>query len=238
MCRNRGLIGFSPYVLALVLLLSPSGGIASQGRNVRTVSPGSHARPLVVDSRCPTFSWAKVEGAVGYELVVYRTEKGEEPVRVFRKRFSGVPRSWTPRQDRCLERSQTYAWTLRALDAEVKAKGWARLRLFQVMSMPDWLLFEGASAGANVYPGREVPSGSVRRSIPSGGVAGGAGNTNLALPEAGAVASGVVISESDIMIDGEEVVTTATDTDALAALSCPVGQIAVSTGTGWVCGLP
>ena len=44
------------------------------------VSPGSAESVTTIEARCPTFSWGAVEGAKGYELVVYRLGQ-DGPVR-------------------------------------------------------------------------------------------------------------------------------------------------------------
>jgi microcystin-dependent protein len=99
------------------------------------VSPGS-ATSSLIESRCPTFSWSQVEGAGGYELVVYRLgEEGEEPVPELRQTFAGSVSGWTPSLDRCLKWGGRYAWSVRVLGGE-ETSHWSPPSLFQVAAGP------------------------------------------------------------------------------------------------------
>lgn len=111
------------------------------------VSPGLDSGIARVGA-CPTFSWAQVEGATGYELVLYRaseddgvTEVGAEAVR--RVRIPGQASSWTPSREECLESGDLYGWTVRAVGAavvpgpgEAPETAWSEVNLFRVAGAP------------------------------------------------------------------------------------------------------
>lgn len=128
---------------ALLLLALPAAGA---DRSV-PVSPGSALALALVESRCPTFSWAAVAGAREYELVVYRLgDNGEPEDPELLRRFSGTVSSWTPALDRCFERGGRYAWAIRAL-ADRGDSEWSPASLFEVADPP----------GAIVLPEAAIP---------------------------------------------------------------------------------
>ena len=107
----------------------------------RPISPGSADAFARAASACPTFSWSGVDGAAGYELVVYETPAGAgsaaapstaasaEPV--LRTRIRGDGHSWTPPADDCLALAGGYAWSVRALDGSGEGE-WSEAALFAV----------------------------------------------------------------------------------------------------------
>ena len=114
------------------------------------VSPGFSDRFSMIEDRCPTFSWGEVEGAQFYELVIYsvpavQTEPviplpgpNEVPIvsePLQKNRLPGTATTWTPGLSSCLEYSGRYAWSVRAVDAEVDSP-WSEARLFQVSNVP------------------------------------------------------------------------------------------------------
>ena len=108
------------------------------------VSPGDAARLVLVADGCPTFSWGRVDGALHYELVIYRLgENGEEAERLFTRRVPGAALSWTPSLERCLERGGRYAWTARAVGEE-SASEWSAPSLFRVAPGPSPVELEEA----------------------------------------------------------------------------------------------
>ena len=107
----------------------------------RPISPGSADAFTRAASACPTFSWSGVDGAAGYELVVYETPAAAgsdaapspaasaEPV--LRTRIRGDGHSWTPPADDCLSLAGGYAWSVRALDGSGEGE-WSEAALFAV----------------------------------------------------------------------------------------------------------
>ena len=80
-----------------VLALLALAGAALAAEAPVAVSPGNPSKLALVEGRCPTFSWGEVEGAKGYELVVYRLGvEGQETRPALRERFQGSVTSWTP----------------------------------------------------------------------------------------------------------------------------------------------
>lgn len=116
------------YLVGAVLGVS----LASAGRTPLAVSPGDPDEFVLVEARCPTFSWAAVDGAEGYELVVYQVLEDaaqSEPVLV--QNLPGAVTSWTPPLNRCLERNGRYAWSVRAAGPEGLGE-WSAAAIFQV----------------------------------------------------------------------------------------------------------
>lgn len=108
------------------------------------VSPGDASQVAVVESRCTTFSWGEVEGARGYDLVVYRVGgESEEAQEVLRRSFAGSVYGWTPGLDSCLERGHRYAWSVRAIGGQ-GASEWSAPRLFEVAAGPSRTELEAA----------------------------------------------------------------------------------------------
>lgn len=78
-----------------------------------TVSPGEIERWAPSASICPTFSWAAIAGAVGYELRVVELQPGrleDEASEVIARRIDGAATSWTPAGGECLTAGRFYAW--------------------------------------------------------------------------------------------------------------------------------
>ena len=123
----------SLFLAGLVLAFGVSFGSASRALAAErpvAVSPGSASKVALIGGGCPTFSWGAAEGAMRYELVVYRlVEEGEEAQPVLSETFAGSASSWTPSLDRCLERDGRYAWSVRAIGAE-EASEWSALRSY------------------------------------------------------------------------------------------------------------
>ena len=121
--------------LAVSWLLIGAQGLLGAERPV-AVSPGSTGGVSMVETRCPTFSWAGVSGANSYELVVYQAEESagkNEPV--IRIELPGTSSAWTPSLDRCLLRGAWYAWSVRAW-RKTKGGAWSEPSVFQVVAGP------------------------------------------------------------------------------------------------------
>ncbi len=85
---------------------------------------------------CPTFSWATVAGARGYELVVYPVAKESGKPSLEALLPAGAS-SWTPAADRCLTPGERYGWSVRAATETDRVRGeWSEALLFEVASAP------------------------------------------------------------------------------------------------------
>ena len=85
--------------------------------------PERRARAVEAASACPTFSWSAAPGATGYELAVFRLDRGEEPELVWRREVvAGSATTWSPSRSDCLEAGGRYAWTVRALGTDSPAR--------------------------------------------------------------------------------------------------------------------
>ena len=145
------------YLAVLGALLAAAPGWGEEAPVA--VSPGSEDGALIED-RCPTFSWGEVEGARGYDLVIYRLgEESEEAVPVLRQSFAGNVDGWTPALDSCLERGSRYAWSIRAQLGQELSE-WSAPSLFQVSSGPTAEEFAEALQAVRQYLGG---TGAARR---------------------------------------------------------------------------
>jgi hypothetical protein len=127
------------------------------------VSPGGATSTAIAD-RCPTFGWAGVAGAEGYELVVYRVGGGDvaaDPV--LTQRVPGAALGWSPALDRCLERGVPYAWSVRAIPGEASSS-WADPLFFEIAASPP--ADELAAALEVVRRHLAVEGGSARNGTP------------------------------------------------------------------------
>ena len=144
MTRRILVIALAALAGALALHSSASAQDRPEG-----VSPGAADRLSVVEWRCPAFSWAGVEAAVSYELVVYglwdRPEKQGTVIldldRSSELVYSVVPggaSSWTPSLDQCLVAGDHHVWYVRAIfdpDADV-ASDWSEPLFFSIAAAP------------------------------------------------------------------------------------------------------
>jgi len=117
--------------IAALLVFTAAGAFAEAPV---AVSPGSPAEVTATLGRCPTFSWGQAEGAVSYELVIYRLAgEDDEGPPLLRREFPGAVHGWTPPLDQCLEPGGRYAWTIRA-SSENGPGEWSAPNLFQIVS--------------------------------------------------------------------------------------------------------
>ena len=133
---SRG--AFTLLVLTGVLFVVLPAGAAGIPQ---PVSPGARSAGALVEARCPTFSWAGVEGAAGYELAVFRVAAAPEaePVLVTRTSLPERVQTWTPALGQCLERGERYAWSVATTRGRSDAEGalaWAPVLLFEVDRAP------------------------------------------------------------------------------------------------------
>jgi hypothetical protein len=95
-----------------------------------TVSPGDSAAPTWSDDACPTFSWARVEDAGGYEIVVYEVGRDESLRRRLGRSIPAGGGSWTPAV--CLEPDTIYAWAVGARVEGSDEPRWSEPAFFAV----------------------------------------------------------------------------------------------------------
>ena len=108
------------------------------------VSPGSPTGISLIESRCPTFSWAAREGTSAYELVVYHLPEGLDPAEyqpsddeeILYTYLPGGANTWTPPFSRSLQRGETYLWFIRAL----KEDGEGRTEALSDWSEGSWFM--------------------------------------------------------------------------------------------------
>lgn len=140
--RWLGLIVTMTLLLILSLPLRAAGPVP--------VSPGSAMGGEIHDA-CPTFSWSEVDGARGYELVVYSAGSEAEAVQpLVSVRFPERVQSWTPSAQQCLQRGAEYAWSVRALKGRETAE-WSEPVLFEVAAAPTVGEVEAAIATLRKY---------------------------------------------------------------------------------------
>jgi hypothetical protein len=154
--RFRALPGVS---LVLITALVVPGAAAPPPL---PVSPGAAGAIVLTDARCPTFSWAGVPGALGYELAVFRvTDNSDEPALVTRIALPADARAWTPPVAQCLERGERYAWSVAADTASNGARSWSDPLLFEVQARERAGRTTAARrAGAVDRDHRRIPVGS------------------------------------------------------------------------------
>ena len=104
------------------------------------VSPGARSASAVAEARCPTFSWAGVDGAPGYQIAVFRipADPTAEPALETRVSVPANAVAWTPPVGSCLERGARYAWSVAAAPNGLAADGlqWSAPFLFEVEAAP------------------------------------------------------------------------------------------------------
>jgi hypothetical protein len=126
---------------AVVLVLTATGALPAQAPV--GVSPGSSGSFSSTTERCPTFSWGAVDGAAGFEVLVFdmgnyafdaaaisslTPRLSDTPA--LRMEIPGSATSWTPAREYCLSPSGRYAWVVGAVTDQGTA--WSVPRLFRV----------------------------------------------------------------------------------------------------------
>ena len=205
-------------LLVVGVVLAGAGALCAAGVPA-AVSPGSPTGALV-EGRCPTFSWGIVEGAESYELVIYGVEEESEDTKPFlRQSFPGSVHSWTPSLESCLEQGGQYAWSVRAVGGKA-ATDWSAPSLFEVAEGPSEAEVEAALqivrqyvAEAGAEPPRNDRGPAAGESTPPSG-------PQVSEPPVSLVAAA---GDSDMVVNGAAVVTTATFGGAVAAMNrqCP-----------------
>ncbi len=130
-------------ILGITLCMA-MGSMAGAVEAPLAASPAAEAGTsgvVTVESRCPTFHWGGVAGAVAYRLAIYRLDGSLEragakpPVELYRIAFPGLVQSWTPPLERCLEAGASYAWSVGAL-GELDQEAWSEATFFRVAPSP------------------------------------------------------------------------------------------------------
>jgi hypothetical protein len=145
--RTTGTVLVVPVARGALALLVLAGALSASALPAgaagipQPVSPGGRSAGALVEARCPTFSWAGVEGAAGYELAVFRVAPTPEaePVLVTRTSLPERVQTWTPAMGQCLERGERYAWSVATARGQSETGGsldWAPVLLFEVDSAP------------------------------------------------------------------------------------------------------
>jgi hypothetical protein len=101
------------------------------------VSPVAPRGETRVGSACPTFSWTPVQGATGYEIVVYEVPAGGTPRKpedrpLLRRALPQGALAWMPTLDECLPGAGRYGWAVGAL-IDGGGVEWSRPGLFRVL---------------------------------------------------------------------------------------------------------
>ena len=146
-----------PFSTSLVGLVACVAAGTALARTPVGVSPEGATREV-----CPTFSWSLVEGASGYELVVYElTESGEvgtDPL-IATALPEGV-QSWTPPAGRCLAPGGQYAWLLRSLGHDDAS--WSEPTVFEIVGRPSPDEVEAAMRTLRRYLADRADGGEAR----------------------------------------------------------------------------
>jgi hypothetical protein len=155
--------------IGMVVGLAGWGAVAGAATAPVLVSPGDRAGGALVAARCPTFNWSLVEGAVGYELVVYAVRDASDEAEALppsiRLALPGSATGWTPDLAHCLESGGSYAWSVRALSPDGDG-GWSEVSLFSVVPVPSVVRDE------ELRPAAASPRERGSSTIPDAGDAG------------------------------------------------------------------
>ena len=221
-----------------------AGGGAGAVERPLPVSPGGPAGGLI-EARCPTFSWALVDGATSYELVTYTIEEdAEEPRVVLRRSLPGSASSWTPDLERCLERGIEYAWSVRALGAQGTSE-WSAANLFQVAAGPSEVEFEQALAVVQRYLSQSgsqaIPEGTFLQAPRNVVLDVSRGTVKTSGPAVSSLSgeAGMIINDQRVLRGWEKVEKTSQGISIILepgesftdmAPLCPQGKIIVSGG--------
>jgi len=131
---------------AIIMLVVAFVSRGVPGATLDGVSPGEIDWATPVEVRCPTFSWTAVDGAVGYELVIYALPaapddpRAADPMGAVKVTAQRLPRgatSWTPSLAGALAPWVTHAWFVRAVLSEadgevVETSEWSAGLYFEV----------------------------------------------------------------------------------------------------------
>jgi hypothetical protein len=137
------------FVVGLVLVAATAAAVSAI-QVAQPVSPGGVRAFPALENRCPTFSWTAVDGARGYELVVYPLPDREALLATsaesakaqldglrpaLRVLLPARASSWTPSGAGCLVAGESYAWAVRTRSAGGELAASDTL-LFQIAATP------------------------------------------------------------------------------------------------------
>ena len=131
---RRGSLLAIPLTL-LVVALVPQRAAGQLPSAPVAVSPGSLVTSEPLGGACVTFSWSGVDGAIGYELVLFEAEESSELETVFQTRVPGDARAWSPPATLCPGTGSRFAWAVRAVGDE-GAGAWSEPLLFETGGEP------------------------------------------------------------------------------------------------------
>lgn len=139
MTRNRVLLAGRALRVATVLMLCaaivpPASGRPEDAR-ARAVSPGSPTTTERLATSCPAFSWTAVDGASGYELIVYRFAQDGTLAPTLETHVPDGAGSWTPSAAACPAPGARHAWAVRAITERDPGR-WSELLLFETPGAP------------------------------------------------------------------------------------------------------
>lgn len=223
-----------PFGLWLGFVLAGCGGLWAVEVPV-AVSPARVEGVAQVEARCPSFDWGNSASAISYELVVYRIgEEGVEAEPVWQQTVPGTANGWTPSLERCLERGGRYAWSVRALGADGDSE-WSPPSLFEVAPGPSEEELAEALRVVREYLAKSDSTVIAAQSVAPGG-APSSGSTATGSPPQ-APAGGGIFVEGAAVLSGWERKEVAFGSFSLAAgatfsaaLTCPMGKVAVGGG--------
>jgi hypothetical protein len=195
---------------AIIVIGALGASALTAGQLPLAVSPGNAISEVLIDTPCPTFSWAAVDGARSYELAIYEVKQdGGEAEAVLVKTLPGAVTAWTPSLEICLKKAGRYGWTVRA-EAENGNTEWAATNLFQVAAGPNESEFQQALAIVQSYlAAREEIAGKRRE-------AGTAGVTSQDAAPEPPVEGGVealVAAQTQLLVTDGDIAVTSTGGD-------------------------
>lgn len=131
--RRRGFI--SPCAAGLLLTTLFTSAAADTIRSPIAISPGAADATLKVATSCPTFSWAGVAAAQGYELDVSGSDKTGVVETALAVWLPAGALSWSPPLEKCLQAGNRYTWKLRAV-LDSMASDWSDEVHFEISRHP------------------------------------------------------------------------------------------------------
>jgi hypothetical protein len=205
-------------VLGVLGVFFVSWALAADAKASIGVSPGHMTRFVRVIDVAPTFNWAAVRGAKGYNLIVYKVSKsagGEmEMSKALEVKISGSASGWTPSAEQTLTPGD-YAWAVRAI-VDRGVSEWSAPLLFSVVT-PEVGVPEGRQGRPSEVADESAPVAD-------------AGGAVKPVEEGAAALPGPTGGDPDLNVNGSNVLTTGKFFD------CAEGEGLVVSGGQWTCG--